>query len=628
MVYNIEDMARISDSCRYPMVLTSSVARYESHSAFYFELGGDYIPSNIIIQNVLTFAEIPITIYETTNYVTTTSLPNNSYFQIKGTNSCGEPVVIYSFNTFKPNDPYIVVSDRMMNALNDHIDNFSSIPFYTYLNNRQDIPLIERIAFVQQYFLNNTLIQDFYQNEIPPVNTANRLPCTCREVRTGNFAFDAVTLQTDPLNSNFGFIKPLRQTNLPDKHGLGKNARSWYVRDSYGAGKYAQQWTEGYKAKSSPTHSDSLSYQGTNIFRVRILWYCNDGQDLPRDCQCPKEMKTFYKYHSQVKSSSVILGGFSFYSREAFNIVEDYGVYSVLNERTGEFSMVDAKLTKAATACNYTISPNYWNNWLDLASSIASAITKATDPKVIALIGSTLSDTSLIKSLKSIINTPYIVPVSCTNNNAKTETMQGIYYATITANQVLRFQLSSHNRSVSGGKRSWQSDGRVLSNGYIATFLPGGMPFDTRDTLCCTPIGSNWMASGVAEGYDPVPFLRSDIADLLQLEGGWNFPIGPSGASEVPTDYGLIWKPSSDPACRGIIYRESGHEELPSVVGYKIMDTSGKIVSAAKIQKTQNEVNAYTIQQALSLKLSPGMYFAIPELSSQQIQPIKIIITK
>jgi len=620
MSYEPQDMARIADSCRYPMVVNAATVRYQSSARVLLEFGGDFIPSTFTLKNLLTSMTVPYQLFPRNNSIVLNNLALNNQYVVVAKNSCGISSAAYVINTSKPTEPAIFVSDKMMDALNDQIKNHSNTPFYTYLGIRPDLPMLERIAFIQQYFLKDALIPDIYQNMLPPVTPRGERDCDCREVQTLSHAIDGNQKQ---VSTNAGFIFPVQVGNGNNKKSLGKNARSWFARDSYGAGKYFQQWTEGFKSVKGIVRVDSMSYTGTNISRIRLNWYCKDGRDLPVECQCPKKMKAHYRYVSQVQSSSQEKGSTWLYSRKAFNVVEDYGLFTSLNETTGEFKILDATLIKATTACDIIITPAYWNNWVDLTASIVKIFADQTTGNT--LLG--LTDSLILAQLKNIINTPYVVPTGCVTNNQKTIAMGGIKNLIIVNNQTLRLTLSSHDRSVSGGQRSWQSEGRILSNGYIATFLPGGRPFNNPDTACCTPIGSTWIASGAAEGFNPVPSLRADIANLIGLDGGWTFPIGPTGGPAVPTDYGYKWKPSSDPACAHMIYRESIGKESIQNIEVNIFDISGRNLLSTIVSQEQFEL--YQLNLAAHFdQFQPGTYFAVPSSNGVKMNPIKFVITK
>jgi hypothetical protein len=563
-------------------------------------------------------------------------LSKNKTYEIAVQNRCGvlTPVGIVSTNS--EFEGTVTVSEQLHSELNRYLKSENPQKLTTFLRSLNSISLFERVSFAQKFFFKGTPLTDRSPLLIPDVVVPP--PCFCNTLITTQFAIPANLLFVTNGSGNVETYTNPSSGGNRDAAGnyindLGRNARSWKWLDNKGPGKYHQGWTEGFKAKYGVDHQRSVSWQdnsgvGSQKSFIRVTLICLDGDEVPADCACEKNIEFAYKYDTNVTAHAHLVSGTNG-SKKAWAQAED--MYTVIFEDESKplasrYEVLDMGATRTATACDYSLNPAFWTNITTLLAdgAILFLAYTATQNSQGGQLPSQSQQTALIDAIRafattlgSVFTTPYGQSTGCNNDDDKFGFVEKqSIQRKFKPNATVTLTMSSYDKIASGGRRAWHSHGRILS-GHFLTAVVKHDAFNGEPEHCCTPKIGMWMV-GHCGGSATEDQLKGEAADLLYHSGIVNLLQTPNGISVV-NDFGYTVQQSSLEICNQIVVnptvsggRSNGEETTldSEETDLVIFDINGRLLSSLVWSGKFTNQDLVALRSTYS-NLPTGMYLIV-----------------
>lgn len=199
----------------------------------------------------------------------------------------------------------------------------------------------------------------------------------------------------------------------------------------------------------------------------------------------------------------------------------------------------------------------------------------------------------LTSSIQDLIRTPYYSSKNCDAGDDFERTLcLGDTMIWLQANKPVSLYLFSNTGLMAGGKRSWYSWARVLSDFYVAGYVPGG--FSHPDSLhCCTPKIGNWVLGTVPDAPYNKSELLGQVGNIFTAWAPWPYPQDPGTNIVQLPDYDYHAMTVNIANCRtgNVAQPEDRHRRIfaseadSEIEEYDMMlfDVSGRIVFSNKI---------------------------------------------
>lgn len=524
-----EFLAVMADTCRPPRLVAKSVINYEAYSRAYLEFEGT-AEGQSFGYRLLVGTEGGQVSSINGEILIEGLLPDNLY-EVTVVDNCGDEVVVAILSTFADNPSIrgIEVSDRMYKTIVAFQQQEGTVPLSQYLDEAEGVSPYEKVSFVQQYFFKGQKFETD-AGPIPPPPPPPPTPtdddCLCMFVfNTSQNALPG-TLLPD------GSILP--STDDSDgKIDLPGNAHWWWATYTKGAAKWNAVQSEGWKAGSDENtvstevinNINASPYVGQVSYNLLGTNYAN----LPRDCECDKPLKLYYRYDTEVLAyANRHTGGLS--EKKSRAASQNIAVVTLRNGNA-DVEVLAAGDVRAEAECNWDVNSQFWVELIEVAGNIAVFFVNENSTQLPTLIN------NLATQLGQLVTTPFVAESGCDANATRTETLaNGIIPDLIFhPNQAVYLDVFSFSNLMCGGKRSWFSWANVNSDFYAAGIVPGGFLGEGEDHCCTQKIGS-WVLGSSEKPYT-TDETKAALGFYFGTEGPWGMPNGPGNITKL-TEWG------------------------------------------------------------------------------------------
>jgi hypothetical protein len=442
------------------------------------------------------------------------NLKANQLYELRSTNSCGQPVVLADISTY----PFRSGSDQiyLSNNLYRHISAFTNqkgegVSLIDYVKNLRDVDDLEKSEFLQKYLLKGSPLPVSSIGKVPYEEIRRVIeeqgkgggPCLCEFVlNQGAFAIPdgiAGNQSIDPMSdNNFG--------------SLGNASKWWFHSNSSGPAKYHQLFTDGWKEKSnSPKRwtvemasTSSSSNKSPFYAKLSYTFLCvNYPSSTPEECGCEKKIRVSAGYTSEVEAKATVKNGGGG-QKESYARSQDYAALLITKDNINslnDIQVLDAGVNVATANCSGGVATSAI---LNQASSVIGGVVqviKAVKTGQIDDIGAGIQTlTTSVAGVFSLFETPV---GTCEGKTGKNSLIQGGTVLTLKPNEPVSIVLLSGATMESGGRRSWDSRARVNSNFYLAGVLLGSNS-STGEDYCCTDYASQWIYASALDGVSNI----------------------------------------------------------------------------------------------------------------------------
>lgn len=334
----------------------------------------------------------------------------------------------------------------------------------------------------------------------------------------------------------------------PKRHISGNDdTNTWWNRNTKGAAKWHQLWTEGSKAGGSDRKiemrmADSTTTVGTQYAALRYNLFCTNFEQVPSDCQCEKGIRLYWAYDTEAcaraERHNEGWGG-----KNAVASAEDIASV-VFNREDGSNSpaVIDGGVARARAECERKVNAEFWANAASVAIRVAGVVYGIS-------VGDTLNPAQqqifnlglqgLENSIRTLIQTPYYSSNFCNETNCIEKRLcWGDTLVYLKPNEPVNLYVFSNTSLMAGGKRSWFSFGRVLSNFYLAGYIPGGYTSEEQ-THCCTKKYANWVLASELGAPHSTNDLKNEVSLIFSAWNPWDaLPNNGPLQVQIPFEYG------------------------------------------------------------------------------------------
>lgn len=602
-------LSLMEDTCDYPVLVLSPVIHYTFGPRAYIEFSGFVSSIRVREQGALTFSILEIN----DNKKLLSNLISDKIYEVYTMSRCGEYELAGVINTQDGEKDIIEVSSSLYEAITDfQTDEIDSIPFTEYLSARSDVSFFEKVYFIQQFFLGGASLSEFSETNLPSIPTLSG--CNCR------FVFN-YTQFAAPDRLVDGIIKPKIEHKPKESfHGNDYNAH-WWGRSTKGAAKWHQLWTEGFKAgaqdnKYTMRMSDSLTTFGTQYAQLRYNYFCTNFAQLPQGCECERELWLYWRYDTRLGTFAKTLRG----SSNALAAAEDIGL--VILKRDGIDNipyLIDGGVARSAAECHRKVNPEFWATAAEVAfntSFTVYGLVAGTDipQNILPLFNQGVS--GLTSSIQDLIRTPYYSQKNCDAGDDFERTLCfGDTMILLQANKPVSLFLFSNTGLMAGGKRSWHSWARVLSDFYVVGYVPGGFSHPNA-RHCCTPKIGNWVLATVPGAPFTMNGLLAQVGNIFTAWAPWPYPQDPgTNILQLPAyEYHSMSVNVANCDLEGLVdpdgndQRTHGRDNASNTEEYEIrlFDFSGRIIFSNKITRSILDIRSHI--RTLMPELPTGIY--------------------
>ncbi len=462
-------------------------------------------------------------------------LPLGYNIPVYANNQFGQKIKIGEIETYWDDESSIEVSGKLFDALAYWSMNVEQ-PLSSYIMSMPGVSKFERIAFYQKYFLAN---MDFNTNNPgtdPPVFDdwmgpdgikSNDLPvmyeqigpCHCKKVmRTTALIEDMKGLiqvnQLDPLTTNHsrGYFG-----EGPDVY---HHLQTSYVGPSHDFNFHVEGKKRGLgsrKHEESNLDTTNTIKFANNYAKMGINLICEKGAtgEVPDSCNCKKEVHLHYQYNVNLSANAHTPSCFCTASKNAFADVEDYATVVLVN--AGKAEVLESHGAGASANQSMTRNPEFYTLPLSLGLNTARAV-KDTN----GILASKYLDTVINQVGRLLTLEPWLINTSgSANRNYPYFDSKKVVMLEI--NKPLELIMYSATRTEAGGKRSFESDARAISNYSMSMILP--LNNTTKEKkYCCSKKYANYQLFSHGGAPKDIPKLQKEEGYELAFWTPWDAP--------------------------------------------------------------------------------------------------------
>lgn len=521
-----EYLAVMADTCRPPSLVAKAVINYEAYSRAYLEFEGAG-EGQAFGYRLLDATEGGQAVSTNSEILLEGLLPDEIY-EVTAIDNCGKEIVVAVLSTFADNPSIrgIEVSDRMYKAIVAFQQQEGTVTLSQYLSQAEGVSPYEKLSFLQQYYHKGQKLQfDLGPTPPPPPPPPPAGECLC------NFIFNTSQNALPGTMMPDGSIRP----SVDDSDGkidLPDNAHWWWATWTKGAAKWNAIWSEGWHAGNTQNTVTTEVINNINaspyMGQVSFNLLCTNYAELPRDCDCTKPLKLYYRYDTQVTAYANRDSG-GLLEKKSRAASQDIGVVTLRNGNA-DVEVLAAGDVRAEAECNWDVNEDYWIEVIEVAGSIAGFFVNENSTQLPDLIN-TLAD-----QLGDLITTDFYTDTDCDANATLTETLANdITEIEFHPNQAVYLDVFSFSNLMCGGKRSWFSWANINSDFYAAGIVPGGFLSEGEDHCCTQKIGS-WVLASSERPYTTAETAAA-VGFYFGTEGPWGMPAGPGNITRL-TEWG------------------------------------------------------------------------------------------
>jgi hypothetical protein len=241
-----------------------------------------------------------------------TGLPLEKEYTVYALNGCSVSVPVVSFSTKTGKKLQgIEVSNALYGLISQYQSLEQTIPFPQYLGETNFIHLIEKVSFLQDFYLNGRPLTNwngttYIGEELPPYTGGDE--CICEFVLNRS---KSITPTDDGGGRLAGGTITPNVVEDGDDHLPGAtmgHTKWWTVKSSKGAARYHQLWTEGFKAGGAnqsylidDTNNGNPNFTSSaNASLLRYNLFCQNLAYVPAECECEKPLRLYFGYDAEV----------------------------------------------------------------------------------------------------------------------------------------------------------------------------------------------------------------------------------------------------------------------------------------------------------------------------------------
>lgn len=547
-----------ADTCRPAEVVSLSVIQYDGYAKAYLQLSGT-APNQTISYQPAGVQATASNVALNAGAVLLNGLQVNKTYTLHARNSCGQVVETATINTQTTPQDIIVVSEPLYNAVTSYLAMETKPPFSAYLSNLPVNPY-EKIAFIQQYFYKGAKFLQDQGTRLPNLpENFNQSDCFCNLIATSSVATPGIMNFSE--KKIYEYSQP--GSGLP-KTSLGTNTQTWYWLNNKGAAKWHQLHTEGFKSEKGIDYSVTKNWaNGTTTSSqqafIKVTLMCMDNDEVPKECDCTKTVKFWYRYDTRATAFATINNGPEG-SKNAAASAEDFAIATIWEEfNPKSVQVLKMCVTRAEALCNINTNPAFWSNLSQLFTSqiqLAATIFGVSQNNNQNISQEAINKLSTgiqnyVNSNLQVLNTPYYNATTCGNSDEKFDKLDGEISHLFRPNKSVVLSINSYNRLFSTGRRAWNAWSRINSNFSIAAKIDvnrtEGIPIH-----CCSPQIGSWIVAS-CDGPLPTEQLKTMVAEQLFHAGIINLPPSAYGNGyNVPGEYGFWVTPSVYSECNNI----------------------------------------------------------------------------
>lgn len=437
-------------------------------------------------------------------------------YQIYGSNTCGEQVVIEEVST-KPLEPTALIS--VGNTLGESLSQWKmsegNSDLFDYLSAQEGVSVFEKNEFLQNFVSHGTLLSDNYLTAIDlpreaftetfdPIDPFDPVDpfgsdCECRvlQITATSEIYPTSSSQSDPTIHPAVFPNQIiRETN---------RIKFWHAGSFEGPARYQQIWGETKKCRNvteraiwGDNSSDPLaSALGRAAIRVEQL--CKEGNWTKGECYCTQNLSFEYRYDAQLDARSNERSGWCFNppGKKAQAIVDDVVIVMVgrRNDPSNPMSTdpiwYDMSAGGAASSCNKDFQEKRFLDVIKLGLAVYAYIKgvpiKIKDPLISSVAGAIWDEyqkSLFFDALTNLLTEPWVTG-SCTQVTDN----HGIHNSVnlqLDGKDALIFSLTAASYLEVSGMTAWDANARILSGFSTSVVIEKNENVGQDNAYCCT----------------------------------------------------------------------------------------------------------------------------------------------
>lgn len=459
------------------------------------------------------------------------SLPANTAVKLVAQPTGQAATDLLGFNTRHGRRQVFEASDELLAWLSDWKTQAPTTPLLTYLLSAADIHPVEKYDYIQHHFYRDELLPNAFLTAFPTEQDIDPdLPCTCSfVVRVGHdiVPHGGITINGEII-PNYGTSGKIN----------GGNWEYWHDWSFEGLPRFYQQISQG-----NGTHAVHNHDAGISFFRNEILYNCsNSPNSLPEGCDCEVPVRYDLMYTSELFAYADARSCMMCGNRDAETKVNDI-VLAYFGDEVGNNDTLGMN-AGSAWAIEERDDPAIVKLILPVASiALNLAAIKGTAGLKLALSGAKIA--ADLAKIASILNDPSSKAKH--KSDSKFMTMMGSGQKNILPNVRSEFIVISLTLHAFDNRRRFFTQNRVLSSGYLQTWIEGG-PLDVpgANPKCCVPHVTQYahaaftsrltpqnMINNMSNNYSTVmPPISNQIGHLTAAFPGCDVPV--EGRQAVP----------------------------------------------------------------------------------------------
>jgi hypothetical protein len=494
--------------CVVPTVKSVGVIRYTTKSIAKVTLQSTGAESANLSLRVKGDAGSGLSVTSTQGAIMLDNLQPNRAYEVRGVNSCGQPVTITEFTTYpyRPGEDGIRVSD----ALYRHIVAYTAIkeraqPLHKYIESLPDVDAFEKNEFVSTFFFKQAIlsdaligrsltpyVQDYLDGKLTETggDPEPKSDCLCEFIlNQGSFAIP------DKIAENLSIDRVTEASDGP----FGNASRWWYNSTEAGPAKFQQVSSDGWKDGSTNYKkifengaAAESSGKSPNYAKMSYTFLCvNYPTATPTECGCNKTIRVKAEYTSKADVRATVRDGCCG-DKKSWALAQEFSCLFVSRDNTNtlaDVQVLDAgsNILKAECSGGVPVS-ELIKTAGDIASSVIN-IVKAVKTGQLDDLGTGVQ--AFTNSIAAVFQ-PFEKEVACEMTNSQSTLVQSSTSLILKPNEPLSVVMLSGSRLEAGGKRSWDSRAQVNSDFYLTGVLLGSNSAP-GETHCCTDYSAQWV---------------------------------------------------------------------------------------------------------------------------------------
>ncbi|RMH41643.1 MAG: hypothetical protein D6694_08630 [Gammaproteobacteria bacterium] len=461
-----------------------------------------------------------------------TNLPQNELFAVYAEDECGAMQPVGWFETWpgKDYEQDIRVSEALFRATELFVQQEEEVPLPVFLKNLDDIPLEDRLWFLQQYLYEGAPFgQDFGRN-YPPDDFWGQMPQVAKECHCILLHYASAL----PSTMQAGNIIP---KSSEVSGSLGNNAEYKLDVVYAGAAKHVELLTKGCRAggidymytyNTTDEVNEDIGNLSYGMLEYHLL--CVNTDLIKEDCPCTRCVVVNASYSTKLNADASVknTGCWSLgKDKWAYALAQDICVLMHASAKNG-YQILEAANFYVDKEVKKQLNGNFFIALIDVIGSAASLLLD------VGAIDSSDVD-QLANSMQNLIGEP----VSLNEGQAGPEQVAKELFRTFDreicfeANDPNRIWLLSFGHVAAGGRRKWRAHAYVQGGFHLDGIVKANL---TRECCQDEQVGE-WLAKSLIDDE----FLTTDQMQARVVEDFALWPWdGWSPYDGLEAEYGTL----------------------------------------------------------------------------------------